>query len=710
MHCCAPWRAEEEKPAVSDSTTAAERVRILMVEDTPEHQDLMLMTLAKSRPDWQVEAFWSAEHGLEAARRRAYDAAVLDFTLPGMNGLDLAEQLHALVADMPIVLVTARGSEKVAARALRAGVSEYLIKEGDYLDLLPLAIAKAMETVAAARERERMRRELQRRTEELQAINDVSAAVASTLSLNEVLAEALGRVLSVINASAGVIYVVDVARRRATLEVCQGVDERTLSLMRRWRPNRTGVRRLMEGRRSLVSLAEVFRITSPSEPIGDDLAPIESYLAIPLKANAVLMGLLCARPRSGQGFAAADLRLLTALTQPISVAMANARLYQQTTEQLAALQASQERLVAAAQAMAAQRLAQGMAGEINNAMTSIKGSAQLILRERGLPHEVQTDAARILEGCDRVLRLTSTLATMTVQPEGRRAPHSINRIVNNCIEQLKSSTEALHIAVMTSLAPHLPTVSIEGEALEQALLNIMINAVEAMPRGGQLRINTGQEDDSIFIAVTDTGEGIPPENLERIFDPDFTTRSDRGRARGLGLGLFASRNLIQARGGTISVRSEVGKGSCFTIRLPANRPSEAQGQADGMTWGEASEEELIREAGLVLNTRTRQVAVGPGRVEGLTKMEARLLEVFMTNPNVVLKRDFLMREVWETDYVGDTRTLDVHVHWLREKIEENPSRPRLLRTVRGLGYRFGRSAGPRDEIDLGVDLEGMLGE
>ena len=68
----------------------------------------------------------------------------------------------------------------------------------------------------------------------------------------------------------------------------------------------------------------------------------------------------------------------------------------------------------------------------------------------------------------------------------------------------------------------------------------------------------------------------------------------------------------------------------------------------------------------------------------------------MTNPGVILKRDYLMREVWETEYIGDTRTLDVHVHWLRQKIEDNPGRPRLLLTMRGQGYRFGRAFGIRE--------------
>ena len=72
----------------------------------------------------------------------------------------------------------------------------------------------------------------------------------------------------------------------------------------------------------------------------------------------------------------------------------------------------------------------------------------------------------------------------------------------------------------------------------------------------------------------------------------------------------------------------------------------------------------------------------------LTPMQCRLLHTFMLHPGEILSRQFLMREVWDTDYTGDTRTLEVHVRWIRKKIELNPSRPQHLRTVRGVGYRF----------------------
>jgi len=97
---------------------------------------------------------------------------------------------------------------------------------------------------------------------------------------------------------------------------------------------------------------------------------------------------------------------------------------------------------------------------------------------------------------------------------------------------------------------------------------------------------------------------------------------------------------------------------------------------------------LLCVEGLTLDLEKNQVTKG-GEVRKLTPKQCRLLEVFMNNPKKVLSRKFLMQEVWETDYMGDTRTLDVHIRWLREKIEDDPSHPLYLQTVRGVGYRFG---------------------
>lgn len=97
---------------------------------------------------------------------------------------------------------------------------------------------------------------------------------------------------------------------------------------------------------------------------------------------------------------------------------------------------------------------------------------------------------------------------------------------------------------------------------------------------------------------------------------------------------------------------------------------------------------VLKAAGLVLDVERRELTRG-GKTQRLTPKECRLLALFMSNPGKVLSRRLLMKKVWETDFLDDTRTLDVHICYLRKKIEEDPHRPQLLRTVRSIGYRFG---------------------
>jgi DNA-binding response OmpR family regulator len=101
----------------------------------------------------------------------------------------------------------------------------------------------------------------------------------------------------------------------------------------------------------------------------------------------------------------------------------------------------------------------------------------------------------------------------------------------------------------------------------------------------------------------------------------------------------------------------------------------------------APEDDILRVGGVVLNVKQQCVTQGD-RESHLTPKQARLLEVFMRHPGEVLTRAFLMKQVWNTDYLGDTRTLDVHVHWVRKAIEDNPRSPLYLRTIRRVGYRF----------------------
>lgn len=147
--------------------------------------------------------------------------------------------------------------------------------------------------------------------------------------------------------------------------------------------------------------------------------------------------------------------------------------------------------------------------------------------------------------------------------EGRLRPLSLNDIVEDLRDFYEPQAMAHGVILRTHLAEDLPLVQLDEDLLKQALLNLVLNAQHAMPEGGEVLLTTRVDGGSVVLDVVDTGCGIPPEVQERIFEPFFSTRPG-----GTGLGLSTTRKIVEAHGGRIELRSEPGRGSKFTIRLP----------------------------------------------------------------------------------------------------------------------------------------------
>jgi signal transduction histidine kinase len=145
----------------------------------------------------------------------------------------------------------------------------------------------------------------------------------------------------------------------------------------------------------------------------------------------------------------------------------------------------------------------------------------------------------------------------------------MNAIIHSLEPLLGPTLQGKQITLSVRLDPGLPRVRMASDHLKQVLLNMIRNAEEAMPGGGQLVIQTTRQGESAQVSITDTGGGIPAELRGQVFDPFFTTKGHRG---GMGLGLAVSYGLIDSANGRIDIESEVGKGSTFRVSLPACQP------------------------------------------------------------------------------------------------------------------------------------------
>jgi two-component system NtrC family sensor kinase len=219
-------------------------------------------------------------------------------------------------------------------------------------------------------------------------------------------------------------------------------------------------------------------------------------------------------------------------------------------------------------------LAAGVAHEINNPLAVIAEEAGL-MRDmmdpsfglRSTPEELVPHLASIHEAVFRARDITRKLLSFVRRTEANPQPNDVNEILEDVVASLFARESAVsNIEIVRELAPSLPRVFVDRGQLEQVIVNLLTNAIDAIDRAGRITITTRAEGREVHVAVSDTGVGIPPENLERIFMPFFTTKEV---GKGTGLGLSVSYGIVKNMGGTILVESAPGEGSTFTVVLPA---------------------------------------------------------------------------------------------------------------------------------------------
>lgn len=232
----------------------------------------------------------------------------------------------------------------------------------------------------------------------------------------------------------------------------------------------------------------------------------------------------------------------------------------------------QKELVRSEKLISLGRLSAGVAHEIRNPLNAMKGAIVLLQKRRSDDALVQEYTALLSEEMDRLNAFVTDFLTFARQTPPKRVPTDINRIVRSAQELFEEQARQRNIVFHNNLDPDMPPLLVDPHQMEQVVINLMVNAMDAMPEGGEVRFATGISRDGVppedpaeaKIVIRDTGEGIPRSELNSVFDPFFSTKD-----AGTGLGLPLSLGIVESHGGTIRMESRKGWGTRLTIAWPA---------------------------------------------------------------------------------------------------------------------------------------------
>jgi len=505
---------------------------VLLVEDSEDDALLIINQIKRAGYDVHWKRVETAEELQQALNETGWNVVISDYILPHFSGMEALKIVHKQEPDMPFMIVSGKISDEIAVSAMKAGAHDYILKT----NLLRLS---------AAIERELMEASVRKKTE---------TALQESEEKFKNLVESLPVIIFSIS-STGIITSLNYEFERATgWSREEWINKSFFKILHR------------------DDISSVINAIKETGSIKNSLKLVKQELRLLAKSGNYIMVEATSRLQFRKGKVVEILGFARDITEQKKL---------------------EEQLMQSQKMEAIGRLASGIAHDFNNVLTAILGNAELLMLHLQAEAYSYQKIKTIHESALHATQLVEQLLTFSRK--------QVFKPIIFCMNDIISSMSNMFLQILGEdvdyrfcPAENLKFIQADPRQMEQVILNLVVNARDAMPNGGEISIFTMNanahdindnisyfpplpEGEWILIAISDTGKGIPTEILGRIYEPFFTTK-----IKGTGLGLSIVYGIVKQLGGDIYVNSEIGKGTTFTIFLPAAREGIEKDASDNL--------------------------------------------------------------------------------------------------------------------------------
>ena len=529
------------------------QARVLVADDETNVRILCLRALELA--GYEPVGVSDGQEAVNRARAEQFDVLVTDISMPHMNGLEALRAIRSLQPDLAGVVMTGFGTLESAIEALRLGASEFVLKP-----FRPTELGQAVARALAKRDMERENSRLKA----LIPLFDLSRIFMSSVDLTEIPKHVVRIAREEMQADSASLMLLD-EKGELTIHSAEGLPDDVIASTRQRADE--GIAGYVLSHREPLVLQGDLKADARFESVYH-AENITSAISLPIIHKDKPLGVLNVSKTSGaRPFNEADVEFLSVLGSQAAVAIENARLFQETEEayeRLAELDHLKSEFISIA------------AHELRSPLAVILAYAALLEEEATGPvrehlGQVVQSAMQLKSVIDEMVslrRIDANDAQVTI------TALSLEPVLEAVLAELRPLADGKRQTVTVDLPTDLPSVCTDAQVLHLILSSLLSNAVKFTPSEGLIQVSAALRDGRVVIAIRDTGIGIPAEELTRIFQRFYQVEDSlRRKHGGIGLGLAIAREMAELVDGQMSVESEMGRGSTFSLSLPQARPA-----------------------------------------------------------------------------------------------------------------------------------------